>query len=156
MSHLLCSMLGLKKRQQLFSQGIKILEKSSASKGIDTRLIADIISTSNQIIRQLKLDTKDTTGEELYYTLLSLAGQDNAKEMLESATYILKIYDGKMISFNYLDIKQNAKERLSYAKQISSRAQKKLGQEIISRYKDKTSLTNNDFNEVLKMMGLTV
>ena len=43
------------------------LEKTTGASGVDTRLIADITERAHTIMRQLGLDVRDTTCEELYY-----------------------------------------------------------------------------------------
>lgn len=53
-----------------FSLAIKQLEKSSGYPSMDVRLMSEIIQKVRTKITELGLDPKDTTGEELYYTLL--------------------------------------------------------------------------------------
>lgn len=47
------------------------LEKASGQKGVDTKLIGDIIEMAHESMRNLGLDHKDTTGPELYHALIA-------------------------------------------------------------------------------------
>lgn len=57
--------------EPLFSLSLKQLEDASGHKGIDTKLIGDIIEKAHVATRKLGLDHKDTTGPELYHALLA-------------------------------------------------------------------------------------
>ena len=57
--------------EPLFSMSIKQLEDASGSTGMDVRLISEIIQKTHEVTNTLKLDVKDTTGEELYRALLN-------------------------------------------------------------------------------------
>ena len=50
---------------------LRQLEEASGKKGIDTKLIGDIIEKTHQATRDLGLDHADTTGRELYQALLA-------------------------------------------------------------------------------------
>jgi hypothetical protein len=69
MANLLRDLLDAK--EPLFSLSLKQLEEASGRKGIDTKLIGDIIEKTHQATRRLNLDFKDTTGRELYHALLA-------------------------------------------------------------------------------------
>ncbi|MBA2279314.1 hypothetical protein H0V99_02660 [Candidatus Saccharibacteria bacterium] len=69
MPHLLSSLLAAD--EPLFSLAIRQLEDSSGRPGMDVRLISEIIEKIHKKSRALDLDTKDTTGEELYHALLN-------------------------------------------------------------------------------------
>lgn len=56
----------------LFTVGIKQLEIASGNSGNDVKLYAEIIRKSHQKMRELGLDPRDTTPEELYHALLGL------------------------------------------------------------------------------------
>lgn len=56
----------------LFLVGVHQLEAASGNPGNDVRLYAEIIRKSHQKIRELGLDPKDTTVEELYHALQEL------------------------------------------------------------------------------------
>jgi hypothetical protein len=55
--------------EPLFSMAIKDLEIASGRQGMDVRLISEIIVKTHQKAKELGLDSKDTTGEELYHAL---------------------------------------------------------------------------------------
>ncbi len=68
MAHKIQVFLGLE-RMPLFSDGILKLERSTGMSGVDTKLIADIISRSHEVMRKLGLAPHDTNGLELYHAL---------------------------------------------------------------------------------------
>jgi len=69
MANLLRDLLDAK--EPLFSLSIKQLEEASGKKGIDAKLIGDIIQKVHEATRKLGMDHADTTGEELYHALLA-------------------------------------------------------------------------------------
>ena len=56
----------------LFAIGLHDLEKASGHKGVDVRLTAEILGKSYQKTRELGMDPRDTTVEELYLALQEL------------------------------------------------------------------------------------
>lgn len=58
-------------KEPLFSLSLKQLEEASGKKGIDTKLIGDIIEKTHDATKKLGLDHGDTTGPELYHALLA-------------------------------------------------------------------------------------
>lgn len=70
MSNFLTDLLGA--TEPLFSLSIKQLESASGLPGADVRLMAEIIGKVHLKTKELKLDPKDTTGEELYQALISM------------------------------------------------------------------------------------
>lgn len=69
MANLLRDLLDAK--EPLFSLSLKQLEEASGKKGIDTKLIGDIIEKTHDATKKLGLDHGDTTGPELYHALLA-------------------------------------------------------------------------------------
>lgn len=67
MSHILGELLG--NTEPGFSMMVRRLEEASGRPSVDVRLAADILLCSKQKHQQLKLDFKDTSGEELYESL---------------------------------------------------------------------------------------
>jgi len=57
--------------EPLFSMSVKQLEEATGRAGMDARLISEIIQKSQATAKLLKLDPKDTTGEELYHALIN-------------------------------------------------------------------------------------
>lgn len=60
----------LQAEEPLFSMTIRQLEAAAAKPGQDVRLMSEIIQSVRSKIADLGLDVSDTTGEELYYSLL--------------------------------------------------------------------------------------
>jgi hypothetical protein len=56
---------------------INRLEHMSLQPGVDTRLTAEIITLSREKVRQLGLDPKESTNEEMYYGLLAKSHSDD-------------------------------------------------------------------------------
>lgn len=154
MAQILCTLTGLEKRQKLFSAGIEILEKSTANKKIDTKLVVEIINNTNQVMKALKLITSDTTGEELYYSLLSLIQNKDQNKILNGKEFTLKQVNNKIISFNKADLKQNSQQKNSFARQGKKNGQKMLREEIMNRYRKNSVLSNRELSGVFQMMGL--
>jgi hypothetical protein len=69
MDSFLQNILGIK--TPLFSSGMTKLEKATGHSAIDVRLIVDINSRKTQILCELGLDPRDTTGREMYAALMS-------------------------------------------------------------------------------------
>jgi len=63
--------------EPLFSLSVKQLEEASGRPGADVRLIAEIVGSVGIKSRELGLDPKDTTGEELYHALLNKIEKDD-------------------------------------------------------------------------------
>jgi hypothetical protein len=63
--------------EPIFTLALQQLEKASGEKGIDARLIGEIIEKSHQCMRVLGLDPADSTAKEFYQALLSKVERDN-------------------------------------------------------------------------------
>lgn len=61
----------LQAKQPLFDITIQQLEAQTHNQSIDAQLIAEILETAHEKMRQLQLDPADTTGPELYRALLN-------------------------------------------------------------------------------------
>jgi hypothetical protein len=70
MCKVLAELLGID--DPLFSIGVHQLEQASGQPGVDVKLYSEIIRKSHQKTRELGLDPKDTTAEELYQALIGL------------------------------------------------------------------------------------
>ena len=152
MSNFLQSILGAK--EPLFSNGLTQLEKATGNSGVDTRLIADIIEKAHTIMRKLGLDTRDTTGTELYYSLISAVKNDNAELLFADADFVLLTVNNKVISFNLIDIIENSHHELSYEKQIVSHGQRSLRGELVGRYIDHKRTDEVTTRGVASLIGL--
>ncbi len=65
--------------EPLFSLSLEQLEKASGHHGVDAKLIADILEMAHENMRNLKLDSKNSTGPELYHGLLARVAKDNTR-----------------------------------------------------------------------------
>ena len=154
MTHILQKLLGLNDKDRIFSSGIASLEKITGQKGVDTRLIADILSRGHQIMRQLGLATHDTTGKELYFALMSMAERADTRKELAETDYVIICLDGELISMNWIDVFENYHRKLPYSKRIMSNAKKALRAEIINRYVAQNKTNKHLVVETASIMGL--
>jgi hypothetical protein len=65
--------------EPVFSLSLQQLEKASGEKGVDARLIGEIIEKAHQCMRDLGLDPADTTAREFYHALLAKMEADNER-----------------------------------------------------------------------------
>jgi ribokinase len=137
-----------------FSIGMAQLEKANGHHGIDTRVIADITHKAHEVMRRLGLDVADTTGEELYHALAMTIKTGIGQEMLLGADYVLLPFDGAAVSFNLIDVIENAHHELDYEHRIASHGQRSLRGEIIGRYLDQGRAHQDVTRTIGKEMGL--
>ena len=152
MSRFLQLILGT--QEPIFSAGLEKLEKSTGNSGVDTRLIADILEKAYSIMRQLGLDTSDTTGHELYAALNATVKKGNSELLLTDNDYVLLAFDDKIISFNLIDVIENAHHSLPYGKQIFSHGQRSLRGELVGRYIDHIRTDEVSTREIAALIGL--
>ncbi|NCQ54121.1 hypothetical protein COV88_00680 [Candidatus Saccharibacteria bacterium CG11_big_fil_rev_8_21_14_0_20_41_19] len=141
-------------QEPMFSRGIAMLEKSTGHSSVDVRLIADITEQSHAIMRQLGLDTSDTTGRELYGALISAVHSGSIETLLEDADYVMMKLDGKIISFNMIDVIENAHHKLPYANQTITHGQRSLRGELLSRYIDHARTDEVTTRQIAESIGL--
>lgn len=122
MANLLRDLLDAK--EPLFSLSLKQLEEASGKKGIDTKLIGDIIEKTHRATGELGLDQRDTTGKELYQALLAkikehdehlarAIGGDNAEDVQQLLPLIKKAVESADIPKSCWVLKRSvAKEML--------------------------------------------
>ncbi len=152
MTNYLQTLLGVNK--PTFINGLKALEKSTGNSGIDTRLIADIIENAHKVMRILGLDTSDTTGPELYHSLLSAVKNKDIESLLTDTDYVLYIIEGKVISLNLIDVIENSHHELPFDKQIISHGQRSLRGEIVGRYIDHVRTNDMTTIKIATSIGL--
>ena len=140
--------------EPLFSSGLEKLEKTAANSGVDTRLIADITEKSHIIMKQLGLDIRDTTGKELYFALKTTIRQGIGDMLLCDSDYVLVKIDDKIISFNLLDMIDNAHHELSFENQIATHGQRSLRGELVARYINHKCTDNKATLDIAQCMGL--
>jgi sugar/nucleoside kinase (ribokinase family) len=117
----------------LFVRNLFELERASGGNGVDTRLIADMREKAFEIMRSLGLDPADTSPYELYQALNTIVEQGKLT-LLESTSYVLLPFEDGPVSFNQLDIIENAHHHLAYEQRRVDHAQRHLRQEVIRRY----------------------
>jgi len=130
----------LSNNHPLFVFNVQAMERASGNAGIDARLIAETIEQAHTVMRSLGLDVHDTSAEELYHTLNSLImrGESDALRDNESTLFVV---NDEVVSFNLLDVIENAHHQLPFEKRHVDHAQRHLRAELIKRYAehDRTS-----------------
>lgn len=140
--------------EPMFSRGLVALEKTTGHSCVDVRLIADVTEKGHQIMRKLGLDVKDTTGHELYNSLIASVKLGTFESILDGADYVLIMASGKIISCNIIDVIENAHHKLLYNQQIISHGQRSLKGEILSRYLDHPRTNEPTTIEIAMSIGL--
>ncbi|MFZ2836532.1 MAG: carbohydrate kinase family protein [Candidatus Saccharimonadales bacterium] len=140
--------------EPLFTVGIHQLEKATGHSGVDTRLIADITHGAHEIMRQLKLNPADTTAHELYQALNAGIRQHKAEEYLLGADYILLSIGGQTISFNLIDVIENAHHQLPFEQRVVGHGQRSLRGEIVQRYMDHVRTNDITARQIADAAGL--
>jgi hypothetical protein len=140
--------------EPMFTMGMRVLEKSTGNSGVDVRLIADIHENAHKVMRELDLDTADTTGQELYHTLIAAVRRSDIQQLLYDTDYVLYIIAGDVISFNLIDVIENAHHELGYESRIISHGQRGLRGEIIERYLSHVRTDKATTLEIAKSIGL--
>lgn len=141
-------------QEPMFSTGLAKLEKATGNSGIDVRLITDLIEKTHHIMRKLGLDPRDTTGRELYFALISAAKHVELETLFSDADYVMCFIDGKVISFNLIDMIENSHHELSYDDQIICHGQRSLRGELVGRYLDHERTNNPTTIETARHIGL--
>lgn len=152
MSRFLQSLLGA--QESLFSSGLTKLEKTTGYSGVDTRLIADIIEKSHSVMRELGLDTSDTTGRELYFALNEAVKRGDGEWLLVDTDYVLMPMDDTVISFNLIDVIENMHHGLPFKRQIISHGQRSLRGELVKRYIDHKRTDEVTTRDIASLIGL--
>lgn len=138
----------------LFTYNLQQLEKATGGAGVDTRLIADITENAHGVMRRLKLDTTDTTGEELYWALVSTVRMGKVDEYLAETSFTLLSFSDGPVSFNIQDVIENAHHSLGYADRVVGHAQRHLRSEIIRRYAEHDRTHDELVHELAEQAGL--
>lgn len=122
--------------EPLFPFALNQLEKTTGNEGVDVRLIADITHRAHDIMRTLGLDPADTTARELYLALNAYSHQSNTQEIFFEADFVLIRIENDVVSFNLIDVVENAHHELAFEKRIITHGQRSLRGEIVTRYSD--------------------
>ena len=152
MSRFLQLILGA--QEPMFSAGLTQLEKTTGHSGVDTRLIADITEKAHGIMRRLGLDTRDTTGRELYFALMAAVNHGDIESLLGDNDYVLLALDNTIISFNPIDVIENAHHGLPYGQQIISHGRRNLRGELVKRYIDHARTDEATTRDIALSIGL--
>lgn len=114
--------------------GLIDLEKTVGGAGIDTRLIADMLELSHKAMRALKLDPADTTARELYNALNASVKSGLAEDILLETDFALLPIDEEVVSFNLIDVIENAHHQLKFELRSSAHGVRALRGAIVERY----------------------
>jgi len=130
----------LSNNHPLFVFNVQAMERASGNAGIDARLIAETTARAHTVMRSLGLDVHDTSAEELYHTLNSLIMRGESDVLRDNESALL-VVDDEVVSFNLLDVIENAHHQLPFKKRRVDHAQRHLRAELIKRYAehDRTS-----------------
>lgn len=140
--------------EPLFTVGIHQLEKATGHSGVDTRLIADITHKAHDIMRELGLNPADTTAHELYQALSAGIRNHSAEEYLIDGDYILLSIGNQTVSFNLIDVIENAHHQLPFDRRIISHGQRSLRGEIVQRYIDHVRTNDVTARQIADAAGL--
>lgn len=124
----------LENEEALFPSALKKLEQHAGGTGIDTRLIADVIEKTHTILKAMGLSLTDSAAREVYHALNSYVMHDQSMDILLDADFVLYEFKGEVVSFNLIDIIENAHHELPFEKRITSHGRRALRGEIIGRY----------------------
>ncbi|MEO5950062.1 MAG: carbohydrate kinase family protein [Candidatus Saccharimonadales bacterium] len=144
----------LSNNHPLFTTTIHQLEQASGSSNIDVRLIADITHAAHNVMRQLGLDTADTTSVELYKALTATAVSGQAENLLINTSYVLINLGDGPISFNIQDVIDNHHHELDFEHRVSTHGQLHLRSEIVKRYADSDRSDNKIITALAAEIGL--
>ncbi|MCA9341296.1 carbohydrate kinase family protein [Candidatus Saccharibacteria bacterium] len=117
-----------------FTMSLHALERSTGRVGVDVRLIGDVLERSHSIVRQLGLDTADTTSRELYMALNSYVAKNPTAPLLIDADYLLWGLSDEIVSLNLIDVIENYHHQLRFEDRSLGHARRALRGELLTRY----------------------
>lgn len=121
------------------------LEKATGSKGIDAKLVGDILQKSRMVMKDLGLDPNDTTPEELYNALRV----SDYHAVLAETPYIAVVIGQEMISFNADDIAYDEKRSARFKYRSRTHYKAALKEEIAKRYKQSSPVKQKVVNRII-------
>lgn len=125
----------LKNDHPLFMFNLGMLEKAAGDTVVDARIVADSREKAHAVMRELGLDTADSSAKELYQALRALAGDETRlKILLADTNYVLLPFAEGPVSFNIQDVVENAHHQLTFDERVCGHAQRHLRSEIVRRY----------------------
>lgn len=137
----------------LFSRNLADLEHA-AGDGVDVRLIGDITAKVHDVMRELGIDTGDTTAKELYHSLNSSVASSRAERLLKDTQYCLFRFDDGPVSLNIQDVIENAHHGVPFENRVLSHAQRHLRAEIVRRYAEHEHTDTELVHKLAKEIGL--
>lgn len=152
MASFLQSILGI--QEPIFSAGLARLEKTTGNSGVDVRLLADIAEKAHSIMRRLGLDTRNTTGHELYFALNAAIRRKDGELLFMGADYVLLIIAGMPVSFNLIDVIENSHHEMPFGKNVISHGQRSLRGELVERYVNHARTNEATTYEIAYHIGL--
>ncbi len=144
----------LSNNHPLFTTTIHRLEQAAGNSGVDVRLIADITHTAHDVMRQLGLDTADTTSVELYKALGAAAASGRAETVLAGTSFVLLNLGDGPVSFNAQDVVDNHHHELDFDHRRVTHGQLHLRSEIVKRYADHDRTDNKIVTALAAEIGL--
>lgn len=137
----------------LFSRNLADLEHV-AGDGVDARLIGDITAKAHEVMRELGIDTSDTTAKELYHSLNSAVASGKAERLLKDTQYCLLRFEDGPVSFNIQDVIENAHHGIAFEGRIISHGQRHLRAQIVRRYAEHERTDTELVHKLAQEIGL--
>ncbi len=154
MSHSLARLLA--NDHPLFTFNLHQLEIAVGGDAVDVKLLGDIMQKAHAVMRDLGIDTADTTAEELYHSLNALVQSGSVEEMLSDTHYVLLEVAGEVISFCVYDVIENAHHNLPFADRKLDHGQRHLRAEIIQRYAAHDRTDHKIVHELAEQAGFHI
>ena len=152
MTHVLKDLLG--NDHPLFASNLAELETATGNAGVDVRLLADITERGHAVLRQLGLDTADTTAVEAYKALMGLAKAESKQRQLDETDFVIMQFGNDLVSFNLQDVIENAHHQLPLEQATVAHAQRHLRAEIVRRYAEHERTHDEHVHGLAQEIGL--
>ena len=138
-------------KEPMFSTTLRQLESMTGNKGVDVAYIADITTRAHTVMRRLGLDPGDTTEIELYRALNAHAGD---RELYSNTDDVGLSYAGRVISFNYDDIRENTTR--TYEQRTTMHMKCQLQHGLMARYVAADGDDEVTIEELVSQAGMAV
>lgn len=130
MSKALVTLLG-RSNDRLLLKTIEELELATGCRGIDVKLLGDILHYSHKTVQKLGLDSADSTPLEVYGALRSGYGKIRSSEKNSYAGIVVR---GRCISLSLDDLARDDKMDATFSDRSVECMQKALMSELKRRY----------------------
>lgn len=137
----------------LFAFNLHQLEIAVGGIGIDVRLLGDIMQKGHAVMRELGIDTADTTAEELYHALGATIRDGRAETLLSNTHYVIMELGGELVSFCRHDVTENTTQNRSFSDRKIDHAQRHLRAEVIERYAAHDRTDNKIVHQLAEQAG---